>query len=92
MAHAVPISHGRSSHRRCSVKKGFLEISPNLQENTCARVSFFKKVVGLRPATFFKKETVAQVFSCEFGEIFTNTFFKKTPPVAVPEKWGRQRR
>ena len=29
----------RSSHQRCSVKKMFLEISKNLQENTCARVS-----------------------------------------------------
>ena len=26
--------------QRCSVKKAFLEISQNLQENTCARVSF----------------------------------------------------
>ena len=26
--------------QRCSVKKVFLEISQNLQENTCARVSF----------------------------------------------------
>ena len=26
--------------QRCSVKKGFLEISQNSQENTCARVSF----------------------------------------------------
>ena len=33
----------RSSHRRCSVKKVFLEISQNLQENTYARVSFSKK-------------------------------------------------
>ena len=23
------------------------------------------------------------VFSCEFGKIFTNTFFCKTPPVAA---------
>ena len=29
----------RNSHRRCSVKKVFLEISQNLQENTCARHS-----------------------------------------------------
>ena len=28
--------------RRCSVKKVFLEISQNPQENICARVSFFK--------------------------------------------------
>ena len=29
--------------RRCSVKKVFLEISQNSQENTCARVSFLIK-------------------------------------------------
>ena len=27
---------------RCSVKKVFLEVSQNSQENTCARISFFK--------------------------------------------------
>ena len=32
---------------------------------------------------FFKKETLAQVFSCEFCEIFKNTFFKRKPPVAA---------
>ena len=32
-------SHG-TSHRRCSIKKYFLEIPQNSQENTCARVSF----------------------------------------------------
>ena len=31
----------RNSHRRCSVKKMFLEISQNSQENTCGRVSIF---------------------------------------------------
>ena len=30
--------------RRCSVKKVFLEISQNLQENTCARFSFLIKL------------------------------------------------
>ena len=33
------------------------------------------KVTGLRPATLLKKETLAQVFSCEFREIFEKTFF-----------------
>ena len=32
--------------RRCSVKKVYLEISQNSQENTCARFSFFNKVAG----------------------------------------------
>ena len=34
----------RSSHRRCSIKKLFLKISQNSQENTCPRVSFLIKL------------------------------------------------
>ena len=30
---------------------------------------------------FIKKETLAQVFSCEFCEIFKNTYFYRTPLV-----------
>ena len=29
------------------------------------------------PATLLKKETLAQVFFCEFSEIFENTFFNR---------------
>ena len=32
---------------------------------------------------FIKKETLAQVFSCEFCEISKNTFFYRTPLVAA---------
>ena len=32
---------------------------------------------------FIKKETLAQVFSCEFSEISKNTFFYRTPLVAA---------
>ena len=31
---------------------------------------------------FIKKETLTQVFSCEFCEVFKNTFFHRTPPAA----------
>ena len=51
--------------RKCSVKKLFLEISQNSQENTCVRVSF---VAGWS-ATLLKKEILAQVFSCEFCKL-----------------------
>ena len=36
---------------------------------------FFNKVAGLRPKLYKKKDTLAQVFSCEFCEISKNTFF-----------------
>ena len=42
-------------------------------ENQC-RGLFLKKVAGLRSA---KKETLAQVFSGEFCEIFKITFFEE---------------
>ena len=58
---------------RCSVKKVFLEISQNSQENTCAKFSFLIK-------------TLAQVFSCEFSEISKNTFPYRTPPVTASEQ------
>ena len=34
-------------------------------------------VVGGAACNFIKKETLAQVFSCEFCEISKNTFFKE---------------
>ena len=60
--------------RRCSVKKEFLEISQNSQENTCVRISFLIKLKA-KACNFIKKETLTQVFPCEFFEISKNTFF-----------------
>ena len=59
--------------QRCSVKDVFLEISQNLLENTCAGVSFLIKL-QVWACNFIKKETLAQVFSCEFCKISKNTF------------------
>ena len=72
----------RSSRPDAFCEKVFLEISQNLQENTCARVSFLIKLQS-PPATLFKKKTLAQVFSREFCEISKNTFFYRTPLVAA---------
>ena len=63
----------RSNHLKSSVKKSFLKISQISQENTCVRV-YFNKFTCLRLATL-SKETLTYVFSCEFSEIFKNTFF-----------------
>ena len=71
--------------QRCYVKKVFLEISQNSQENTCARVSFFIKFQA-GACKFIKKETLAQVSSCEFCEISKNTFFYRTPLVAASDQ------
>ena len=67
----------------CFVRKVFLEILQNSQENTCA------KAAGLRPeaCNFIKKETLAQVFPCpvNFAKISKSTFSYRAPPVAAFE-------
>ena len=37
--------------------------------------SLFNKVAGLKACIFNNKETPTQVFSCEYCEIFKNSFF-----------------
>ena len=51
------------------------------------RVSFLTKLQA-SAFNFIKKETLAQVFSCEFCEI-SNTFSYRTPPVATSEKYSQ---
>ena len=63
----------------------FLEISQNLQENTCARVPFLVKF------NFIKKETLVQVFSSEFCEISKNTFFTEHLWATASESWKFRR-
>ena len=41
------------------------------------------ETIGLGPATLLRKKTLTQVFSCEFCEIFKNTFYYRTPLVAA---------
>ena len=59
--------------RNCSVRKVFLKISQN------------SKTPVPYACNFIKKETLAEVFSCEFGEISRNTFSYRTPPVAASD-------
>ena len=66
----------------------FLEISQSSQENSCARVSFLIKVLAWGH-NFFKKETLAQLLSCEFCEISRNNPFtehlRATASGLIPE-------
>ena len=63
----------RSSHRRLSVRKDVIRTPQNSQKNTCARASFLIKLQA--SGLIIKKETLAQVLSCEFCDISKNTFF-----------------
>ena len=64
-------------------KKGVLEnFAKFTGKNTCVRVSFLIKLQasGLQ---LIKKETLVQVFTCGFCEIFKNAYFYRTLPVAA---------
>ena len=44
---------------------------------------FFNEVSDLGLQLFLHIQTLAQVFLCEICEIFKNTYFYRTPPVAA---------
>ena len=64
----------KSSHRRCSVRKGVFRNVAKFKQNACARVSFLIKFLA-STCNFIKKETLAQVLSREFCKISKKTFF-----------------
>ena len=56
----------------------FLKILQNWQEKTCARVYFFNKVTGLRPATLLEKRLRHRCFPVNFVKFLRTDFFKVT--------------
>ena len=69
----------RSSHRRCSIKKGVLRNFAKLTGKHLCQSLFFNQVAGL--LQLIKKETLTQVFSFEFCQISKNNFFSRTSQV-----------
>ena len=61
--------------QRCSVKKVFLEISQNSEENTCARISLLIKLQTFRPATSLKEILWHRCFLMNFAKFLRTPFF-----------------
>ena len=49
-------------------------------------VPFLIKLQASFSINYIEKETLVQVFSSDFCEIFKNIFFYRTPPVAASKK------
>ena len=67
----------RYSRPEVFCKKGVLgNFAKFIGKHLCQNL-FFNKVAGLRPeaCNFIKKETLAQMFSCELCKIYKDTFF-----------------
>ena len=52
----------RSSHQRCSMKKGVLRNFTKFTGKHLCQTLFFSKVAGFRPATFLKRGSGTSVF------------------------------
>ena len=72
----------RSSRPERFYKIGVLKNFAKFTGKNLCQSCVFNKVVGL-VCNFINKETLTQVFSCEFCEIFKNTFFYRTLSVAA---------
>ena len=72
-------AYSRSNQRWCSVKKGVFRDFPKFIGKHVCQSLFFNK----ETATLLKKETLAQVFSCELYKIFIKTFFTEHLPTAA---------
>ena len=88
--HKFPACSYRSSHWKCFIRKGVLRNFAKFTGKHLSQSVFFNKVARLRPASctpqacnFIKKETLAQVFSCEICEISKNIFFTEQLWVAA---------
>ena len=69
----------RSSHRRCSVKKGFPKNLANFTGKHLCWSLFLIKLQAFRciPVKFACVFLLTQVFSCEICQIFQNTYFEE---------------
>ena len=87
------VKNYRSSRPEVFCKKGVLRNFAKFTGKYLCQSLFFNKVTSVRPATllkrrlcnFIKKETMAQLFSCEFCEISKYDFFYRTPPMNASE-------
>ena len=59
----------------CSIKKVFLEISQNSQENACARVSFLVKLQAWRLQLYLKKRLRYRGFPVNFVKFLRTPFY-----------------
>ena len=72
----------RSSHLEGFCKKGDLRNFAKFTGKHLCQSPFFNKVAG-QACRLIKKETLVQVFSCEFCEVSKNTFSYRTPPLTA---------
>ena len=64
----------RSSHQRCSVKRGVLKSFTKFKGKHLCQGLYFNKVAGLRPATLLKKRLWHRCFPVNFVKVQEHLF------------------
>ena len=68
----------RSSHRRCSMKKGVLKNFTKFTGKHLCQSLFFNKVAGLRSTSLLKKRLWYRCFPVNFAKFLRTRFFQST--------------
>ena len=68
----------RSSHQRCSVRKGVLKNFAKFTGKHLCKSLFFNEVAGLRPATLLKKRLWHRCFPVNFAKFLRTPFLQNT--------------
>ena len=68
----------RSSHQRCSMKKGVLRNFPKFTGKHLCHSLFLNKVAGLSPATLLKKRLWNRYFPVNFRKFLRAPFLQNT--------------
>ena len=71
-------TRSRSSHQRCSMKKGVLKNFTKFTGNHLCQSLFLNKVAGLRPATLLKKKLWHRCFPVNFLKFLSAPFLQNT--------------
>ena len=74
----------RSSHQRCSMKKGVLRNFTKFTGKQLCQSLFFNKVAGLRPATLLKKRLWHSCFPVNFVKFLRTPFLQNTSGRLLP--------
>ena len=72
------ISNDRSSHQKCSMKKGALWNFTKFTGKHLCQSPFFDKVAGLRPPTLLKERLWNRCFPVNFVKVLRTSFLQNT--------------
>ena len=78
------LSRSRSSHQRCSIKKGVLRnVAKFTQKHLCQNL-FFNRVASLRPAILLRKTLWHRCFPVNFVKYLRTPFLQNTSGRLLP--------